>query len=211
MRLARRFRAILRPPMSRGPIDLSRRCARCLFPPVACLCPAIPRLWTRTEFLLLRHASELTRPTNSGRWAALALERTRVLDYALPGRRLDLDALAAPGTAVLFPSPHPPPLDPAPHRVVVLDATWTQARRMLQRIPALRALPRIGLPAWPLRGALPMRRRPTVGGGVSTIEAMAGALDLLGEPEEARALHALHVEALERGWQLRAGGALRPR
>jgi DTW domain-containing protein len=191
--------------MSRGPPDLSRRCARCLFPPAACLCPAIPRLATRTEFLLLRHASELARPTNSGRWAALALERMEVLDYAVPGRTLDLDALAGPATAVLFPSPHPPRLETPPRRVIVLDATWAQARRMIQRIPALRALPRLALPAPRRAAAAAPLRRPTVAGGVSTIEAVAGALELLGEHAAARALDALHTHALARGRQLRSG------
>ena len=193
--------------MSRGPPDLSRRCARCLFPPAACLCPAIPRVATRTEFLLLRHASELGRPTNSGRWAALALERMEVLDYALPGRALDLDALAGPATAVLFPSPHPPRLETPPQRIVVLDATWAQARRMIQRIPALQSLPRLALPARRRTAAAPLRR-PTIAGGVSTIEAVAGALELLGEHGAARALDALHAHALARGRQLRSGARI---
>jgi DTW domain-containing protein YfiP len=191
--------------MSRGPADLSRRCPRCLFPPGACLCPDVPHVPTRTRFLLLRHASELRRPTNSGRWAALALPAARVVDYALPGVETDLSALDEPGTAILFPSPHAPRPGSPPRQLVVLDATWAQARRMIQRIPALRALPRLSLPrpAGPPLAA-PMRR-PTVAGGVSTLEAMAGALALLGEADAARALAALHAVALERGWRLRRG------
>jgi DTW domain-containing protein len=190
--------------LARGPVDLTRRCARCLFPPEECLCPAVPRVRARTEFLLLRHASELTRPTNSGRWAALALVGARVLDYAVPGGApLDLAALAAPGTAVLFPSPRPAPLVPAPSRVVVLDATWAQARRMIQRIPALRAMPRLAVPPRPRSGA-PMRRTK-VRGGLTTLEAVAGALEVLGEHEAACALDALHAAAMERAWRLRAG------
>ena len=48
------------------------RCPRCAFPPEACLCPEIPRLQPPVPFLLLRHASEIPRMTNSGRWAAAA-------------------------------------------------------------------------------------------------------------------------------------------
>lgn len=186
----------------RGPVDLSRRCPRCLFPPAECLCPDVPRLETRTRFLLLRHASELNRPTNSGRWAALALPRARVVDYALPGAPADLSALAEPGTAVLFPSPSAPRLVPPPRQVVVLDATWTQARRMIQRIPALHALPRLTLPALAAAGA-PAMRRARVAGGISTLEAIAAALDAVGEPEPAAALRALHEAAMDRAWRLR--------
>ncbi len=216
--------------MARGPVDLSRRCARCLFPFEACLCPDVRRVETRTSFLLLRHASELTRPTNSGRWAALALSRARIVDYAVPvvrretsrrrtgGERvdrlreddamhraipLDLSALSEPGTAVLFPSPHPLTLDAPPRQLVVLDATWAQARRMIQRLPELQRLPRLALPPHRAASAANPIRRPTVKGGVSTLEAVAGALHLLGEEEAARALDALHAAALERSWRLR--------
>jgi DTW domain-containing protein YfiP len=195
--------------VSRGPVDLSRRCPRCLFPELECLCPDVPRVVTRTRILLLRHASEVSRPTNSGRWAALALDTARLLDYGLPGAGPDLSTLADPGTVVLFPSPHAPRLDPLPRQLVVLDGSWAQARRMIQRIPALRALPRLSLPTRgppPRPGPLPMRRS-TVSGGLSTLEALAEALDLVGEDEAARSLSTLHQAALARGWRLRGGAA----
>jgi DTW domain-containing protein YfiP len=81
--------------LARGPVDFSRRCPRCAFPPEACICDAVPRLETRTRFLVLRHASELARPTNSARWAALAIPTLRIVDYALPGEPLDVAALVA--------------------------------------------------------------------------------------------------------------------
>lgn len=193
--------------MARGPVDLSRRCARCLFPFEACLCPDVRRVETRTRFLVLRHASEHTRPSNSGRWAALALPRARLVEYALPGAEPDLSALAEPGTVVLFPSPHPATLVPLPRQVVVLDATWAQARRMIQRIPALRTLPRLALPARALAVVDPIRRSK-VAGGLCTLEAMAAALHLLGETEAGRALDGLHATALERSWRLRRGAAV---
>jgi DTW domain-containing protein YfiP len=197
--------------MPHGPLDLSRRCPRCFFPRAECLCLDVPRVATRTRFLVLRHASELVRSSNSGRWAALALFQARILDYALPGPPADLSALEEPGTAVLFPSPHAPRLTAPPRQVIVLDGTWAQARRMIQRIPALRTLPRLSLPARTCPGLRPglsldePLRKPTVAGGFSTIEAMAGALVILGEPEAARALDALHAAALERAWRLRRG------
>lgn len=191
--------------MARGPVDFSRRCPRCVFPREACICALARPIATRTRFLVLRHASELARPTNSARWAALALPNLTIRDYALLDAPLDVAALVEPGDAILFPSPHPPRLDPPPPRVVVLDGTWAQARRMIQRVPALQALPRIAVAAPSVRAADPMRR-PTIRGGVSTMEAIAAALHLLGEPEAARALEALHAEALAAGWRLRRPG-----
>ena len=118
----------------------------------------------------------------------------------------DLSALSEPDTAVLFPSPHPATLVPPPRQVVVLDATWAQARRIIQRIPALRTLPRLALPARALAVVDPIRQS-TVAGGLCTLEAMAAALHLLGETEAGRALDVLHAAALDRCWRLRRGAA----
>jgi DTW domain-containing protein YfiP len=181
--------------------DLSKRCPRCLFRPEQCLCPEIPALAPRTRFVVLRHASERTRATNSARWAALALG-CPVLDHGAPGAPLDDAALAEEGTWVLFPGGAAAPPATPPRRVIVLDGSWSQARRMIQRIPALRELPRLSLPAAPAPD-LPRLRRPTIAGGMSTIEAMARALALLGEPEAAAAIDRVHAAALARAWALR--------
>lgn len=187
--------------------DLALRCPACLFRPEDCLCAEIPRLSPPVPFLLVRHASEIRRTTNSGRWAALALGAP-VLDYGLAGSdALDEKPLADPGTWVLFPSPSPtPPEAGLPRRLVVLDASWSQARRMLQRVAALRAMPRLSLPAPPAERL----RAPTVEGGMSTLEAVARALAWLGRPDDARRLDTLMAAAVARQRRLRgqplAGG-----
>ena len=180
--------------------DLSRRCPRCYFPPAHCLCPDIPRLETATRVVFLRHAAERARTTNTGRWAALALARSEVLEHGAAGAPLDLAPVAGDRAAVLFPSPGGSSAPGSrPDALVVVDASWAQARRMIQRIPALRALPRISLPARPGDRL----RRPTVSQGMSTLEAVASALELLGEAEAARALADLHRLAVARGRALR--------
>jgi DTW domain-containing protein YfiP len=154
------------------------------------------------EVVFLRHASERDRLTNTGHWAALALERSAVLEQGTPGVPLDGSALSAPGTWVLFPSPHPPPPGvPPPARLVVPDGTWPQARRMLQRVPELRALPRLPLPA---AGPALRLRRPAAG-GMSTLEAVAAALRALGEAEAAARLEALLAAGVALATRLRGG------
>ncbi len=176
------------------------RCPRCRFPTPGCLCPEVPRLRTRVEVVFVRHASERDRLTNTGHWAALALEGSAVLEQGLPGAPVDASALAAPGTWVLFPSPHPPrPGLPPPRRLVVPDGTWPQARRMMQRIPELRTLPRLALPP---AGPATRLRRP-VADGMSTLEALAAALRTLGERDAARRLDALLASGVELATRLR--------
>ncbi len=153
----------------------------------------------------MRHASELSRPTNSARWAALALQDVTIVEHALPGTPTALAPLVEPGAVLLFPSPHAPVLEPCPRQVVVVDATWAQARRMAQRLPELRALPRLSIPAGVLARRPQAMRRTKLSGGRSTLEAIAGALALLGERDAADALARLHEAAMERAWRLRAG------
>jgi DTW domain-containing protein YfiP len=181
----------------------AHRCPRCRFPSPGCLCAALPRLRTGIEFVFVRHASERTRLTNTGHWAALALEGSAVVEQGVPGAPLDLAPLAVEGGYALFPGPPglPPPLRPV--RIVVPDGTWAQARRIMQRVPALRTLPRLALAPTPAAARL---RRPTVAGGMSTLEAVAAALRTLGDAEAAARLDAL----LEAGVALVARLGSRP-
>ncbi len=180
--------------------DLSRRCPGCCFPPSHCICGSVTRVPSRTRVVIVRHAQERARTTNSGRWAALALARCEILDHAVHGAPLAADAIPVEDAAVLFPSPAGgPPRPPFPGTLVVLDATWSQARRMIQRIPALQRLPRISLPGSPGDRL----RQPTVAGGMSTIEAIAATLRLLGDEAAATSLDVAWRLAVSRGHSLR--------
>jgi len=183
------------------------RCPRCAFPPEACLCMAIPRLRTPYRFLILRHASEIPRMTNSGRWAALALEGAVIHDHARgaePSDEAVARLLGEPPAVLLFPTTVPARMAEPPRTIVVPDATWSQARHMVQRIRPLQTLPRLALPSPPAPWSeLAVLRRSTVAGGMTTLEAIAAVLGLLGEPEAAAALQALHGVALERTLRLK--------
>jgi len=65
------------------------RCPRCYLPTRLCLCAEVPRLDTRTEFLVIRHNKEKEKSTNTARMAALSLSRCRVLTYGAPGQPFD--------------------------------------------------------------------------------------------------------------------------
>lgn len=159
-----------------------------------------------TRVLMLRHWNERVRTTNSGRWAALSLSRCEIVDHGGPGARLDASTLSLEGAAVLFPGAVGSVPSPLPRTLVVLDATWSQARRMLQRIPELRTLPRVSLPGRPAERL----REPTVKEGMSTIEALAEALDLLGDGPAAVALRHTWSLAVARGLALRRAPGRHP-
>lgn len=182
---------------------VSSRCGRCRYRRELCLCPDIPRVDTRTRFLVLRHALETWKPSNTGRLVALALPNSALHPVGERDVPLPEAELAAPGTWLLYPEGPPPPTGaPPPARLVVLDGSWPQARRMAQRIPALRALPRLALPPPPPR---PRMRRSSRPAAMATLEAVARAVALLeGEPlaEPLERLYALAVARAGAGARL---------
>jgi len=161
------------------------RCPRCGIGP--CICDHIPRVETRTRFVILRHAWEIDKGSNTGRLAHLALPNSVVHDIGRKDQPFD-PAWIPPGSWVLFPGPATEP-EGVPEAVVVLDGTWGQARRMVHRNEALWALPRVSFAAPPERRRL---RTPPTDAGMSTIEAMAQVLGRYEDPEKGRALDALY-------------------
>jgi len=159
-----------------------------------CVCAQVPTIATRTRIVIVRHHLERWRSSNSGRLAHRALPNSVVVDHGGAGGPAALPALE--GAWLLFPqgearttAPEPPP-----RQLVVLDATWSQARRMFRKLDALRGLPVLRLPDDPMPAAR-LRESPAPG-RVSTIEAIARALRLLEGDEPARALERLFEVAV---------------
>ena len=173
--------------------------------------PLIPTVITRTKFLILRHIYEAERPSNTGRLVALAMPNARIIPCG-GGTRIGLspiddEFLQIPGTWLLWPDgtdtqPDMPDLTP-PDRVVVLDATWQQARRLYSSMPVLRGLPRLVLPEpKQYRERLREQHRSD---GMSTIEAVAAAVTKIEGAESARPLEMLYDELVRRTISLRWG------
>ncbi len=177
------------------------RCPRCAFRGDPCLCQEIPRVKANLEIVIVRHAAEIKKQSNSARWAALALDCT-ILDYAASSAPFDGAALDLRDAWLLFPGGDATPAPaPPPRRLMVPDGTWQQARRIAARVPELRRLPHLCLGAAPSGPRL--RRAPS--SWMSTLEAIAAALELCGEPlpaEQLRGLHRAVMSRVERarGW-----------
>ena len=186
-------------------------CFRCYQRQEICICPIIPTVKTRAEFLILRHVYEAERPSNTGRLVALALPYSRIVScgggtrIVLP--RMDEKLLSSPGTWLLWPDGNgtqPDALDMTPPtRVVVIDATWHQARRLYSSLPALWALPRLTLPV-PIRSRERLRNQHR-SDGMSTLEAVAAAIAKLEGSETAKPLEELYDELVRRRIALRWG------
>ncbi len=183
---------------------LPGRCQRCWILDAFCICPSLPTVVTRTEVLVVRHERESWKSTGTARIAALALPHARLMDFrenAEPARS-ELPAEVGPGTFLLFPSDQAAPWDGSVvKKLVLLDGTWRQVRRMYTKLPALHAVPKLALPEKALK--VLRLRDSKFEAGRSTLEAIAEALALLEGESVAAPLHALHAEYVERVFRAR--------
>ena len=176
---------------------VAERCERCLYQRRVCLCAEIPVVQTATRVVIVRHHSERFRSSNSGRLAHLALPNSVIVDYGGGRDQPPPELPSFDGAWLVFPEVDPIAADvPPPRQIVVLDATWSQARRMYRKVDALRGLPTLRL----VIGNIPARRlrASPAADRVSTIEAIACAIRMLeGEPGAAE-LETLFAIAVER-------------
>ncbi|CAM3978962.1 tRNA-uridine aminocarboxypropyltransferase [Roseateles saccharophilus] len=148
-------------------------CPRCERPAATCLCAMLPPpVAVRTGLLLLQHPAEAGHAKNTAAFLTLGLSPAARL---LRGEVFD-SGLAVPGAVLLYPgdgaAARPADID----RLILLDGSWRQSRRLLAANPWLAGLPRLSLPELPGRYALRRAHRP---GQLATLEAGLHALALL--------------------------------
>lgn len=165
------------------------RCAGCFLLPAFCICPSIPQIENRTRVAIVRHVREHRKSTNTARLAVRALRNARLYTYG--DREYPLDPSQLPTAGYLLfpealdhsgrPDPNGPPVHDLTHgppplpcqTLVVLDGTWSQARRMSHRLAAVAQMPRLTFSAIPPRARL---RRPPDQQTSATLEAIGLAL-----------------------------------
>jgi DTW domain-containing protein YfiP len=163
-------------------------CTRCRRPTSTCYCEALPAIPTKTRVVFLQHPRERKVAIGTARMAHLALPNSEFhqgVDFSEDARIQQLLADPTANLAVLFPSEgaqEPASFrDGPPLSLIVVDGTWTTAKKVLQRNPALLRLPRIGLkPSKP--GNYRIRKEPEEH-CLATIEAVVEVLGQLeGDP-----------------------------
>ena len=154
-------------------------------PDGSCFCAEIPVVESRTRVVVVRHIREAWLASNTGHIVNRVLTNSHMVDHGVLGAPVDLTHVLGPDAWLLAPGAEPV-VEPRVDTLVVLDGSWGQSFRMKRRIPPLPALPVLSLPP-PRLPPLRMRRGadPTQ---LATIEAVAAALELLGDPEPALAL-----------------------
>ena len=159
-----------------------------------CYCALVPRLDTATRVVILQHTRERDMAIGTARMASLCLPRAELhvgVDWS--ERPAVMQALRDPARPAILLYPGPGAIDiltappTGPVTLIVVDGTWSQARRVVRDNPSLQALPRYGFTA-PEPSRYRMRREPDVA-YCSTIEALMHVLGVLeGDPARFRAL-----------------------
>ncbi|MGE0327454.1 MAG: tRNA-uridine aminocarboxypropyltransferase [Polyangiaceae bacterium] len=197
------------------------RCSGCRAPLDHCFCAELVEVDCNIRVLVILHALEQFRPTNTGRYATQVLKRAelrirggRSPDHTpIPLELGDLDP-GDPNILLLHPGPEAELLDehfrrPAgPIRLVVPDGTWTQTRQMLRREPQLKSLRQVVLPRG--KPSIYALRRGVTPDGLCTLEAIARALGALGEVEAAQRLEQILLTAVRVGMAARGYHDWRP-
>jgi DTW domain-containing protein YfiP len=149
-----------------------------------CVCSLIPRVETRTRLVLVIHRVEARKPSNTGRLAAACLPNSEVLVRGHADAPSEPIAPAAGSRPLLlFPHEDAVPLGPihavapGPVTLIVPDGTWRQASKVRQRVPGLRDVPCVSLPAD--EPSIYRLRAEAHEHGLATLEAIARAMGLL--------------------------------
>lgn len=158
------------------------RCYRCFKAAATCICGSLERVENATGIVILQHPRERFHAIGTVRFARLGLSNVRVLP-CLPGDHAGaVQAQLPAGAALLYPSEAARdlatlPAEERPRHLVILDGTWTHARKLYRAQRWLHELPHLRLrPSEPSRYRL--RREPRHD-YVATIEAIVAALRIL--------------------------------
>ncbi|MFH1499631.1 MAG: tRNA-uridine aminocarboxypropyltransferase, partial [Verrucomicrobiota bacterium] len=166
------------------------RCTRCFWPEAHCWCGRITPMATATRFVFLMHPKEYRHEkAGTGRLTHLCLANSEIvvgIEFDGHPRLRELSADPANHVVLLYPGADavnlstddaPPAPDGRRLVVLLLDATWACARKMLKLSPSLQRLPRVMFtPTAP--STFVIKQQPQAG-CLSTLEATHQLLEVM--------------------------------
>jgi DTW domain-containing protein YfiP len=162
------------------------RCPKCHMRSSLCVCGDAPYFNLKTKIIILLHARESYRPTNTGRLLTLALPHSEVRIRGKKGSVMSSRGLVDDNFETLFfyPSEKATELSSdfiktigKPITLIVPDGSWRQAGKVMNRESVLKNIRHVKLPIGPTP-ALRLRKESKVN-GLSTFEAVARALGVI--------------------------------
>jgi DTW domain-containing protein YfiP len=174
-----------------------------------CVCVHAPRLDLATRLIVIMHAKEWRRSTNTGHLVKAAVNGSEI---RLHGRVHECVSSAgidarSPSTLVLYPGRGAEPLTaafvaalPRPLTLLVPDGNWNQAKKMMTRVPMLGEARAVSLVGPTLD--VECLRRNDGDERMSTFQAIAQALGALEGPQTEDCLMQFFQQVLARMTQI---------
>ncbi len=159
-------------------------CKQCLRPKKVCLCNDLASINNEIKLLIIQHPQEVNHPFNTGIIASQCLTNSEViiaekLNDNLLSQLDNHSALLYPNTPPFL--QEPPVKQNLPiKQLIVIDATWRKAKKILFLNPQLQQLPRLSL-----SGNLTSNyqiRKTSIPNGLATIESIVLAFEKI-EPQ----------------------------
>ncbi|PWB34634.1 DTW domain-containing protein [Pseudomonas sp. SDI] len=196
---AERLALSVKPFIARG--SRAPRCPRCRVIDSYCLCAWRPQVAADSAMCLLMHDTEPLKPTNTGWLIADVIADTSAFNW----QRVQVDPrllallddpqwqpyVVFPGEFVEPPERVTTQVQPQPGKrplFILLDATWTEARKMFRKSPYLNRFPVLSLQ--PEQLSRYRLRRSKRDDHLCTVEVAALCLELAGDQTAAQALDA---------------------
>ena len=162
-----------------------------------CICTKVPKLDNPVQIALLTHENELSRETNTGHWAHKMLPHCEVHVWqrkVQPERLIEQIKSGDYRPLVVFPGEDSQLLEQKDHHdlntlkavpplYIVIDATWQEAKKMLNKSTWLQALPKVELATNQASGY--HLRRNQSAGNLCTLEVVAELLRVEGDGNSA--------------------------
>ncbi len=184
---------------------MSQPCPDCSFR-FNCICSLLPKLTSEHAIILLMHPNEVSRDTNTGKLlqqCRLKVEQI-IWDRKQPPQEL-IDRLEDSGLypVLLFPGEECLTLENVQQLsqqqnrqplFIILDATWQEARKMINKSHWLKNVPLMGL-VTPGESDYQLRRNQQQG-NLCTFEVAAQLLGQLGEEDNQRQMQSFFINYL---------------
>jgi len=191
-----------RPFLARGGSIL--RCKHCMLLPYLCICPMKKTVKTNSAFLLLMYDDEILKPSNTGRLIADLIPDTFAYIWSRTAPHIELlhllkdpqwqpivvfPAEYSQSERVLTPNTLQAEKDRFPNKrplFVLLDGTWSQAKKMFRKSPYLETFPVLSFS--PEKLSQYLVRKATKDNQLATAEVASLVLDCIGERQNSELL-----------------------
>ena len=152
------------------------------------------QIQTQLQIVIIRHEKETKRRSNTARIASICIPTLQIIEYPFKTSILTVDPVS---DILIYPVSQDTTIQsvhntnaeeseetkrPQPKRLLFLDGTWTQTRKMYRKTDVLHKIPWMILP--PSSNPPPKIRKSSFEDGMSTMESVGRAIGFFEDPEK---------------------------